>query len=62
MKHKTVKSMVKRFQATKKGKIIKRKNGQSHLNAKETGKTRRNKRNDILLTKGTTKNIARFIK
>ncbi|HPA25943.1 MAG TPA: 50S ribosomal protein L35 [bacterium] len=62
MKHKTVKSMTKRFKVTKNGKIIKRKNGQSHLNAKEPGKTTRSKRNDILLTKGTTKNIMRFIK
>ncbi|OGH67470.1 MAG: hypothetical protein A3J66_01220 [Candidatus Magasanikbacteria bacterium RIFCSPHIGHO2_02_FULL_47_14] len=48
-KMKTHKATAKRFRVkkTKKGiKIIKRTDGQDHFNARESGKTRRNKRSD----------------
>lgn len=62
MKQKTVKAIAKRFKATKNGKILKRKNGQNHLNSKEPGKVTRKKRNDWILGKDSTKNILRLIK
>jgi ribosomal protein L35 len=40
---KTNKSWTKRIKVTKKGKLVARKPGQSHFNAKESGKTRLNK-------------------
>ncbi|HBF67418.1 MAG TPA: 50S ribosomal protein L35 [Candidatus Magasanikbacteria bacterium] len=46
-KLKTHKATAKRVSLTKKGKIKQRKAGQSHFNARETGKIRRNKRRDI---------------
>jgi len=61
MKQKSVKSLVKRFKATKNGKILKRKSGQDHLNAKEPGKITRAKRNDWVIAKNSTKNILRLI-
>jgi len=45
-KMKTHKATNKRFKATKTGKIIKRTDGQDHFNARESGKTKRNKRRD----------------
>ena len=44
---KTNKSYAKRLKVTKKGKIISRKKGQNHFNAKESGSSR-------LAKKGTT--------
>jgi len=46
-KIKTHKATVKRFTKTKTNKLIRRKAGQDHYNAGQTGKTRRNKRRDI---------------
>jgi len=54
--------LTKRFKATKKGKLLKRKAGQNHLNSKESGKTTRSKRNDWIVAKDSTKNILRLIK
>ncbi len=50
MKLKTHKALSKRIKITKNGKMIKQKAGKDHFNARESGKTRRNKRRDIQLT------------
>ena len=47
MKLKTHQATAKRFKKTKTGKTIKRTAGQAHFNARESGKTRRNKRSDV---------------
>jgi len=46
-KIKTHQATVKRFVRTKKGKILKRRCGQDHFNARESGNTTRNKRRDL---------------
>lgn len=56
-KIKTHKATAKRFSITKKKKIIKRKAGQDHFNARESGKTKRNKRKDVKVSKSDIKNI-----
>jgi len=61
-KTKTIKAITKRFKVTKNGKILKRKAGQNHLNAKETGKTTRQKRNDVNLAKADAKEILKLIR
>lgn len=45
-KIKTHKATAKRFKVTKNKKVLKRTAGQGHFNGKETGNTRRQKRND----------------
>jgi len=49
-KMKTNKSIAKRFNKTKTGKILKRVSGQAHFNSRESGKTGRNKRRDITVS------------
>ena len=49
-KIKTHKATAKRFKVTKNEKILKRKAGQDHFNARESGNTKRNKRRDILIS------------
>ncbi len=44
MSIKTHKATAKRFRITKTGKILKKKAGQDHFNARESGKVTRNKR------------------
>lgn len=61
-KNKTIKSISKRFKITKSGKILKRKSGQDHLNAKESGRITRNKRMDLSISKDSGKNIKRLLK
>ena len=46
-KIKTHKATVKRFKITGTGKVLKRKAGQDHFNARESGNTTRSKRTDI---------------
>lgn len=46
-KVKTHKATAKRFKITRNEKILKRKAGQDHFNARESGKVKRNKRRDI---------------
>jgi large subunit ribosomal protein L35 len=46
-KIKTHKATVKRFKITGTGKVLKRKAGQDHFNARESGNTTRSKRVDI---------------
>jgi len=56
-KLKTQKSVSKRFKITKTKKVMKRKAGQDHFNSRESGKTTRNKRRDIEMSKTFEKNI-----
>jgi len=57
-KIKTHQATVKRFKKTATKKLIQRKAGQDHFNARETGNTTRHKRLDI----STTKTLAKTIK
>ncbi len=65
-KMKTKKAIAKRFRVkkSKKGtKVIKRSEGQDHFNARQTGKTKRNKRSDSKMTNSKIKQtIIRAIK
>lgn len=56
-KIKTHKATAKRFTKTKSDKLIRRKAGQDHFNAKESGNTKRNKRRDIKASKTNAKTI-----
>lgn len=60
-KLKTKKAVSKRFilKKSKKGviKIIKRAEGQDHFNARESGKTKRNKRSDVSISREMKKAI-----
>lgn len=60
-KMKTHKATVKRFKVTGSGKLVQRKAGQDHFNARETGKTKRIKRSDINTTKTLEKTIKQLI-
>lgn len=63
--NKTHKVISKRVRFTKKGrrsgKIKMRKAGQDHFNARESGKTMRNKRSDIDASKTIVNNILRAV-
>ena len=50
MKQKTHKALSKRVKITKTGKVLTRKCGQDHFNARATGKVTRNKRRDTELS------------
>ena len=56
-KLKTHQATAKRFSRTKKDKLIRRKAGQDHFNARESGKTLRNKRRDIKASQAIKKNL-----
>jgi ribosomal protein L35 len=58
---KTIKSIAKRFRVTTTGKVMKRKSGQSHLNAKESGKITSNKRRDPALVEDSAKVIKKIL-
>ena len=58
---KTNKSFAKRIKKTKNGKLVARKIGQGHFNAKSTGSQNLKKRKTVLLNV-TQKSISRFIK
>lgn len=60
-KIKTKKAVAKRFRITKNKKVIKRTGGQDHFNARESGKTKRNKRRDSQIAKSDQKNIRKMI-
>ncbi len=51
MKLKTHKATAKRYKVTKNGKIEKRTSGQNHYNSRENGKTGRNKKSDVIMSK-----------
>ncbi len=60
---KTRKAVKKRFKVTAAGKVVKRKSGQNHYNAKESGKVTRNKRRDVKVeNKKQSKLIKQMIK
>jgi len=56
-KIKTHQTTAKRFKITKNKKVLSRKAGQDHFNARETGNTKRNKRRDISGNKPLIKTI-----
>lgn len=56
-KIKTHKATVKRFKKTSTNKILQRKAGQDHFNARDTGNATRKKRLDIAATKTLVKTI-----
>jgi len=61
-KLKTRQAVSKRLRVTKNKKVMKKKNGQDHFNARETGNTTRNKRKNITFGNiKQQKNIATFI-
>jgi large subunit ribosomal protein L35 len=60
-KIKTHKATAKRFTITKTNKIKVRKAGQDHFNARETGKTKRNKRRDIDFDKTMEKTVKKLM-
>ena len=60
-KLKTKKAISERFKITKKGKVLKRKAGQDHFNARESGKTTRKKRRDVEMSKTLHKSIKELI-
>lgn len=60
-KIKTRQAVAKRFVITKKKKVIKRKAGQGHFNARETGATKRNKRRDLNIAKTENKSVRTFV-
>ena len=55
MKFKTRKTVAKRIKITKKGKVIARKTGQDHFNARESGNVTRKKRKDNVISSGYQK-------
>ena len=54
-KLKTRKSVASRVKTTKTGKRIRRRAGQSHFNARDTGKASRRKRKDFAISKSERK-------
>lgn len=60
-KLKTRQNVAKRVKITRTGKIIKRKGGQGHFNAHETGNTTRTKRRDITISKVENANLKRAL-
>lgn len=56
-KIKTHKATAKRFKITKNKKISKRKAGQDHFNARESGTITRKKRRDVAVSKKDIKNL-----
>ncbi|PJE73560.1 MAG: 50S ribosomal protein L35 [Candidatus Terrybacteria bacterium CG10_big_fil_rev_8_21_14_0_10_41_10] len=60
MKFKTNKSYSKRLKLTKKGKVISRKSGQNHFNAKESRSKQLAKKKTRSFTL-SSKNISRFL-
>jgi large subunit ribosomal protein L35 len=56
-KIKTHKATTKRFKTTKSDKLMHRKAGQGHFNARESGRTTRSKRRDVVATKKLDKTI-----
>jgi len=57
MKAKTHKSVAKRIKVTKTGKMLIRKGGQDHFNARESGKVTVNKRRDGEMSESMRRNI-----
>lgn len=60
-KLKTKKAVSKRFKVTATGKLLHRKGGQGHFNAKESGKKRRQKRGLMLVAQTELKALKRLL-
>jgi large subunit ribosomal protein L35 len=60
-KIKTHKATAKRFKITKTDKLMHRKAGQDHFNARESGNTKRNKRRDVTSDSGLDKTIKQLM-
>lgn len=64
-KMKTTKAIAKRFQIKKSRRkgvsVLKRTNGQDHFNARESGKTKRNKRSDVTMTRTVQQTIVKAL-
>ncbi|WKZ24778.1 MAG: 50S ribosomal protein L35 [Patescibacteria group bacterium] len=60
-KIKTHQATAKRFTVTKTGNLRRRKAGQDHFNARESGKVVRNKRRDVMAHASDEKNIRSFM-
>jgi len=60
-KLKTYQPVAKRMKLTKTGKIKRRKAGQDHFNARESGKTGRIKKRDIDVATADKKNIKKLL-
>lgn len=61
MKLKTHKSIAKRFKISKTGKILKKRAGQNHFNAREDSKITRNKRKMTRMDKAEGRNIKLYL-
>lgn len=61
MKLKTRKCVTKKIKVSAKKKISRRHSGQNHFNAKESGKTRRNKRKSQGLNATDSQNMLRAV-
>lgn len=61
MKLKTPKAIVKRFKLTKRGKVLIRKGGQDHFNARESGNVTRGKRRDVALSEHHAPNVKKLL-
>ena len=60
-KLKTKKSVAKRFKITKTGKILRKRSYQSHFNAKQTGKQRRQKRKMVEVVGAEAKKLKKLM-
>ncbi|MDO8505161.1 MAG: 50S ribosomal protein L35 [bacterium] len=61
MKLKTNKALSKRFKITKKGKVLIRKGGQGHFNARESGNVTRTKRRDVTFSEHHAANVKKLM-
>jgi len=61
MKQKTPKAISKRFKITKTGKVIIRKGGQDHFNARESGNVTRAKRSDVPFSQTHAGNVKKLL-
>lgn len=60
-KLKTHKSIAKRIKITKTGKVLKKRAGQDHFNARESGKVTRAKRRKTKMSKANVKNLKSLV-
>lgn len=60
-KLKTKKSLLKRIKITKRGKLLRRKAGKSHLLSGKSRKRKRSLRKQALVSKGLMKNLKRAL-
>lgn len=61
MKAKTTKSFAKRIKVTKTGKMLIRKGGQDHFNARESGKTVAGKRRDVSMSESYRRSLKKIL-